>query len=517
MLRQLNITDFVIVEHVELEFSTGFTVLTGETGAGKSILIDALSLVLGERGSADHVRQGCMRAEISAVFAIDNRQELTVWLDENAMQGDADECLLRRVVDAKGRSRAFINGHAATLQQLRTVGEFLVAVHSQHVHQLLLQKEAQRDVLDAFGQCRELAQQVKATYQHWQILHRQRTESARRQSEYREKHEQLAWQVKELSELNCSVDEWNSLQTDHHRLSNLAGLLAATESAVDALSENETAIIAQINAVKTRLQHVVEYDQQLQTTIDLLDSAQIQVQESIYELRHYREQLDLNPNDLQTVEQRISDIHQMARRHRVLPEELPDLLEQLEAQLTSLEHGEDLDALIKREQDAKREYLKNAKVLTGKRSKAAKAMSEAVTESMQSLAMAGGSFSVLLRPLEAESAYGLEQVEFQVTAHQSLPQKPLVKVASGGELSRISLAIQVMAGTAGTVPTLVFDEVDVGIGGASCRNCRPTAQTTGPIAPSIVRNPPAAGCRDRRSSLAGCQSRCYEKAGIQPD
>ena len=466
MLRHLRIRNFVIVEQMELEFASGFTVLTGETGAGKSILIDALSLVLGERGDSSQVRQGSQRAEISALFDIKARADLLEWLDENALQGEeTEDCLLRRIVDATGRSRAFINGHAATLQQLRTVGEHLVAIHSQHAHQLLLQKEAQRDLLDAFANCREQVQSVKTAYQHWQHLRRQRETCERELSDYQQKHEQLSWQINELSELNFSISEWETLQADHNRLSHLAGLLEATELAIDVLSENEAAVLHQINVVKNQLQHVVEYDQQLQTSIDLLESASIQVQESIYDLRGYRQQLDLDPQYLQDIEQRISAIHQTARRYHVATEELPDLLERLTAQLQLLENNGNLEQLTEQEKAAQSAYQEQAKKLTAQRTKAAKKMSQTVTQSIQTLAMAGGTFSVALNPLEQAGAYGLETIEFQVAAHKSLQLRPLAKVASGGELSRISLAIQVVASKSGIVPTFVFDEVDVGIGG----------------------------------------------------
>ncbi|MBX3629458.1 MAG: DNA repair protein RecN [Nitrosomonas sp.] len=465
MLKHLSIQNFVIVDRMALEFSPGFTVLTGETGAGKSILIDALSLVLGERGDANQIRQGCERAEISALFDIRTLTELSAWLNEQDLQSDTDDCLLRRILDSSGRSRAFINGHAATLQQLRSAGEYLVAIHSQHAHQLLLQKDAQRELLDAFAHCRELAQDVKTAYKSWQNLQRQRIACEQQLSDILDKREQLVWQIGELSDLNVSCAEWESLQTDHHRLSHLAGLVEATESAIDALSENETAVFGRINTVKSQLQQVAEYDVQLQTMIGLLESAQIQVQESIYELRHYRQQLDLDPQSLQEIEQRIAAIHHLARRYRVQPEELPDFLEKLMAQRDALDHAGNLDQLTEQEHAALQAYQTQARKLSAKRAKAAKEMSQAVTESMQILAMTGGIFSVTLTALEQSGVNGLEQVEFQVAAHKSLPLKPLAKVASGGELSRISLALQVIASSSGMAPTLIFDEVDVGIGG----------------------------------------------------
>lgn len=465
MLKHLSITNFVIVERMELEFSSGFTVLTGETGAGKSILIDALSLVLGERGDAGQIRQDCTRAEISALFDISALAGLSAWLDEHDLQGDAGECLLRRTLDANGRSRAYINGYAATLLQLRVVGEYLVAIHSQHAHQLLLQKDAQRELLDAFAHCRELAQNIKTAYKHWQDARRQRIACEQQMTELQNKREQLLWQIGELSALNFSPAEWEILQSDHHRLSHLAGLLEAAESALGILSDNEAAVFGQINAAKNQLQQVAGYDPQLQEMIDLLESAQIQVQECIYELRHYHQQLDLDPQSLQEMEQRLTAIHHLARRYQMSPEELPDLLEKLTAQRDALDDAGNLEKLIEQENTALRAYQALAAELSVKRAGAALEMSQAVTESMQTLAMEGGAFSVSLNPLDEGGADGLEQVEFQVAAHKSLQLKPLTKVASGGELSRISLAIQVIASRSGMAPTLIFDEVDVGIGG----------------------------------------------------
>ena len=465
MLKHLSITNFVIVERMELEFSPGFTVLTGETGAGKSILIDALSLALGERGDAGQIRQDCARAEISALFDISALAGLSAWLDEHDLQSDAGECLLRRTLDSNGRSRAYINGYAATLQQLRTAGEYLVAVHSQHAHQLLLQKDAQRELLDAFAHSRELAQSVKAAYKNWQDKRRQRIVCEQQMTELQNKREQLLWQIEELSILNFSPAEWEALQSDHHRLSHLAGLLEAAESALDILSDSDAAVFGRINVVKNQLQQVAGYDPQLQTMIDLLESAQIQVQECIYEMRHYHQQLDLDPQSLQEMEQRLTAIHHLSRKYQVQPEELPDLLEKLTMQRDALDNAGNLEKLIELENSAFQTYQALAEELSVKRAGAAQEMSQAVTESMQTLAMAGGAFSVLLSALDEGGVDGLEQVEFQVAAHKSLQLKPLAKVASGGELSRISLAIQVIASRSGMAPTLIFDEVDVGIGG----------------------------------------------------
>ncbi len=465
MLKHLSIRDFVIVDQIELDFMPGFTVLTGETGAGKSILIDALTLALGERGDASQIRLGCERAEINVTFDIGSVPDLLHWLNENDLQGDPDICLMRRIIENNGRSRGYINGHTVTLQQLRIAGDYLVAIHSQHAHQSLLQKDAQRELLDAFSGCGDLARAVKTAYQNWQDYYQRRVAMEQRTAESRDKREQLEWQLHELSALNFTLDEWQILQADHSRLSHVAALLAAAEMGVDILSERENAALTQINTVNSQLQDLLVYDSELKTMTDLLDSVQIQLQESVYELKHYRQRLDLDPQVLQEIEQQLSAIHTTARKFRVAPEELPQLLKTITHQLEALGSDSDISHLQTFEAKAQADYLEHAKELSIARQKASKTLSQQVSAAMQTIAMVGGEFSVALIPLEQGNAHGLEQIEFQVAAHKGLPLRSLAKAASGGELSRISLAIQVITSKVGVVPTLIFDEVDVGIGG----------------------------------------------------
>ena len=465
MLKHLAIKDFVIVDWIELDFMPGFTVLTGETGAGKSILIDALMLALGERGDTSQIRLGCERAEINVTFDISRLRGVMHWLEENDLQGDLDSCLMRRIIETNGRSRSYINGHTVTLQQLRSAGEYLVAIHSQHAHQSLLQKDAQRELLDAFSGCVDLARAVKTAYQNWQDCYQQRIAMEQRAAESRDKCEQLDWQLHELSALNFTLEEWQALQADHSRLSHVAALQAAAEMGIDVLSERENAVLPQINTVNGQLQNLLEYDSQLKTITDLLDSAQIQLQESVYELKHYHQHLDLDPQVLQDIEQRLLAVHTIARKFRVTPEELPQLLDTITHQLETLGSDSDISHLQALEVNAQDLYQKQAKELSAARQKASKVLSQQVSAAMQMVAMVGGEFSVALTSLEQGNANGLEQIEFQVAAHKGLPLRPLAKVASGGELSRISLAIQVITSKVGVVPTLIFDEVDVGIGG----------------------------------------------------
>lgn len=465
MLRFLSIQDFVIVDRMELEFVPGFTVLTGETGAGKSILIDALSLALGERGDAGVVRSGCERAEISVEFDISRLPELSDWLRENELEGDAGVCLMRRVIDASGRSRGFINGCSATLQQMRAAGERLIDIHGQHAHQSLLRAEAQRDLLDGFSGSRELAQAVTTAWRRWQGLQQQRIAWEQNAAAFVQEREQLERQVRELAALNFSADEWQILQADHSRLSHAASLLEAAQMGLEVLSEDEAAALAQVNAVIARLHGLLDHDTGLKTVLDLLESAQIQLQEAVYELGHYRQRLDLDPQHLREMEERLAAIHAAARKYRVTPDELADLLKTCSERLEQFGHGGDGATLVQEEAVARDEYFKLAKKLSAARTRAAKLLATQVTAAMQTLAMTGGEFAVALIPLESGNAHGMEQIEFQVTAHQGLPLRALAKVASGGELSRISLAIQVITSKVGTAPTLIFDEVDAGIGG----------------------------------------------------
>lgn len=468
MLRFLNIQDFVIVDRMELEFGPGFTVLTGETGAGKSILIDALSLSLGERSDAGQVRNGSKRAEISAEFDVGESPELLAWLRENDLEGYEDDdnvCLMRRVIEAGGRSRGFINGRPATLQQLRTVGGKLVDIHGQHEHQSLLRTEEQRDLLDAFSGSRELAQAVTTGYRRWQSLQKRRIEWEQNATTFEQEREQLELQRRELSVLKFSSDEWQALKSDHSRLSHSASLLEAVHTCLETLSESESASLAQINLVISRLKGLLQYDARLKGVVDMLDSAQIQLQEAVYELGRYKQGLDLDPKSLQEMEERLSVVHAAARKYRVVPDELPNLLKTVTEKLDGFNQIGDGGAMMKEEAVAKDIYLKLAKKLSVVRDGAARKLTQQVTAAMQSLAMEGGKFSVTQTPLEQGNAHGMEQIEFEVSPHQGMPLRPLVKVVSGGELSRISLAIQVITSKVGVVPTLIFDEIDAGIGG----------------------------------------------------
>jgi DNA repair protein RecN (Recombination protein N) len=465
MLRALSIRDFVIVEHMELEFDSGFTVLTGETGAGKSILIDALTLVLGARADALVVRQGAERAEVTAEFAVGSLDDVTKYLKNQELTNEGDACLVRRVIDASGRSRGFINGTAVTATQLRELGECLVEIHGQHQHQSLMRASAQRELLDAFGKLVAQADKVAAAYRDWRDKAERQRAFETNAAAYVAERERLEWQVNELTQLAFSVDEWPELTAEHSRLAHAASLIEAAEFGMEALSEGDGASLAQVNGVITRLKNLVDYDPKLKEVLDVLEPAQVQLQEAVYGLRHYQQRLDLDPKRLRDAEQRLDAIHTAARKYRVEPEQLPAMLAKARARLDELSLAGDADALRKLEAAAHAHCVSEAKKLSGGRRKAAKELAEKVTAAMQQLAMSGGVFDIALHALEEPAAHGLEQVEFQVSAHKGMTPLPLGKVASGGELSRISLALQTITSQVAQVPTLIFDEVDAGIGG----------------------------------------------------
>ena len=466
MLVHLSVRDFAIVDTLELVLGPGFTVLTGETGAGKSILIDALALALGERADADQIRQGCDRADVTAEFAIDALADVQRWISDQALEGDPGILLLRRVVERNGRSRAFINGHPATLAQLREIGDQLVDIHGQHAHQSLLRQTMQRQVLDAHAGLSELAREVSEGYRKWQQLAKSRQEHQSHAAVRDREREQLSWQVDELSKLALLPGEWESVQVEQSRLAHAASLIEGVQAALDALSESDSAMLGSLSGVLARLRPLVAYDESLAEALALLESSQAQAREAVYALRHYSGRIELDPQRLRGVEQRLEGIHAIARKYRVKPEGLPDLLEDLRARLQQLEIASDIEALSEMEQAASARYRECAGMLSAGRKKAAAKLSREVTAAMRELAMTGGRFQVALRELREGGASGGEEVEFLVAANAGAEPRPLAKVASGGELSRISLAIQVITSRAAAVPTLIFDEVDAGIGGA---------------------------------------------------
>ena len=465
MLKFLGIRDFVIVSSLELSFSTGFTALTGETGAGKSILIDAVSLALGERGDAGMVRNGCERAEIAAEFDIAGLPDMQTWLREQGLEGDEGVCLLRRVLDAGGRSRGFINGRSATLQQLREAGDRLLDIHGQHAHQSLLRPDTQRVLLDGYAGIAAVAQRVADIYREWQMLRRRRISLSENAEAVAAERELLQFQRNELESLGFSVADWKALQEDHARMAHAASLLETAAFGIETLSEADGACLAQLNALTARLREGMTHDASLGETLQMLESAQTEIQEAVYALRHFQQRLDPDPQRLREQEQRIQSVMDAARKYRVVPERLDEALQRIVARLAELGGDADLAELERQEESARQNYVAAAQKLTAGRKQAADKLAGEITAALQTLAMQGGSFAVELLPLAEGNVYGLEEVEFQVAANPGVPARSLAKVASGGELSRISLAIQVATSRVASVPTLIFDEVDSGIGG----------------------------------------------------
>ena len=463
MLLRLIVRDFVIVDRLELEFGGGFGALTGETGAGKSILVDALSLALGERADATVVRNGAERAEISAEFDVAPDGALQAWLRANDY--DTDACLLRRVIDSAGRSRGYINGTAATLGQMREVADFLADIHGQNAHHSLLRSDAQRDLLDTHAGAQTLAKEVAAAHGAWRLAREARQAAEKDVEATLRERELLEWQVKELVALAFDAAEWQETEQEQRRLGNANALLEGASAALAALEEGEAASLPLLQHAGARLTELTSFDPALTEAAQLFETALIQLEESALALRRYQDRLELDPARLNELDNRIDAVTQMARKHRVTPEELPGLLQTLQARLAELTLRADPVALAEREQLTEASFRAVAKKLSALRAKTAKVLSAAVTVGMQELAMAGGRFEIALEALPEGAACGLETVEFLVSANAGQPLRALAKVASGGELSRIGLALQVIASQANPVGTLIFDEVDVGIGG----------------------------------------------------
>ena len=465
MLTSLTIRDFVIVEHTQLELSNGFSVLTGETGAGKSILIDALSLVLGERGDAQSVRPGCKQAEVSAEFQLTAANGVQAWLERNAFEADPGMCLLRRVVDASGRSRAFINGHPAPIAQLREIGELLIDIQGQHAHQSLLRAQSQRELLDAYAGAEALAEEVARAHRAWTDLRTRHAAAISDAKALQAEREALTWKAKELASLQFEPEAWRELIAEHGRLTHAASLIEVASECIDALSEGELNAVGLAQSAIARLDRACEHDPSLRSVVESLEGAQIQLGEAATALERYRSRLDIDPRRLGEIDRRMQAVHDACRKFRLAAGDLPQTLALTQARLAELEHDLDLSRLERELEAAQNAYRSHATTLSLARREAAAKLASAVTEAIQDLALSGGVFRIVLEPLDEPVHYGLERVEFRVAAHAGTEPGPLAKVASGGELSRISLAIQSVLSQVARVPTLIFDEVDAGIGG----------------------------------------------------
>lgn len=468
MLARLLIRDFVLVQTLALDFQPGFGVLTGETGAGKSLLIDALAFVLGERAESGLVRSGAPRAEVCAEFDPVPNAAFRAWFAEQEIPLESGEgVLIRRVLEANGRSRAFVNGVPVTLQQVRTVGEWLLDIHGQHAHQSLLRAEAQRQLLDDFGRLQKEAAAVADAWRTWSSARQLLEDASKRSGDVSARRDALAWQIKALAELANDEPDWGwqAMGEEQSRLANASSLIEIVQSAIDALGEGDEPLLSLLSRLEHRLQEGAGVDARLQEPTDLLQSASSELSEALTVLRRHLDRLDVDPARLAEVERRMSALLELARKHRVDPGELPGLYRQLQDEAAQLADATDIAALEARVAAAAVAYAGAAKHLSKGREKAAKALGKGVSAAMQDLALGGGQCRIVLQPLDGGSTHGDERVAFEVSGLAGSDWRALSKVVSGGELSRISLAIQVVTSACSAVPTLIFDEVDVGIGG----------------------------------------------------
>lgn len=472
MLRNIHIRHFTIVDELNLDLSKGMTVLTGETGAGKSILLDALGLALGDRAETGAIRAGVDRAEVIADFDVSNHKAVQTWLAGHELD-DEKQCMIRRTINRDAPSKGYINGRPVPMQMLRELGEQLVDIHGQHEHQSLVKREVQRQALDDFASTHNADHQKLITttaerFQHWQELNKKLVQLQTSKTQRDDRLELLRYQVEELRNLNFNREEFANLETEHARLANLNQLREGGEQVLHALSgDDQNTLTDMVEQCAVQMQKLLAVDSALANVCETLQGAAIQSREAASELRNYLENLSLDPEHLQTLNERLGQIHDLARKHRSIPEELPILHEQLEQELKELEQAEiQLESITGEIAQTEKEYQEIASKLSKSRQRAAKKLESAITENMHQLGMPHGQFKISLEKLETPSVDGLERVEYMVTTNPGQPVQSLARVASGGELARISLAIQVISAGTGNIPTLIFDEVDVGIGGA---------------------------------------------------
>ena len=498
-LKSISLRDFVIVHELDLNLSDGFTVLTGETGAGKSILIDALQLALGARADVGVVREGALRCEISAEF--DSPPGLTPWLEQAGFES-ADSLLLRRTIDSQGKSRAWINGSAATATQLKDIADQLVDIHGQQAWQSLTRPDAVRGLLDSYAQVSP--EQLSQRWQQWRLTQKILAEARAAQDSLLRERERLAWQIGELDKLAPGADEWDELNAQHGRLSNAQALRDAVQTAVDALQESDDNAAALLGRAISSLQNQEHIEPEFKGLGEVLNGALAQIEDAVHSLHGYAKHAELEPQRLVELDERLSLWVSLARRYKRPPAELPELLASWQSELHRLDEAADLVQLEKNESHAQSAYLEEARQISKSRSKAAPLLAKAITQAMQGLGMQGGKFDVALSKLEQPAQYGLEQAEFLVAGHSGSTPRPVGKVASGGELSRIALAIAVTTSQLGQAQTLIFDEVDSGVGGA-------VAETVGRLMKQLGKDrqvmavthlPQVAACADRHLVVA---------------
>jgi DNA repair protein RecN (Recombination protein N) len=513
-LRRIALRDFVIVRALELDLSKGFTVLTGETGAGKSILIDALQLALGNRADAGSVREGAERLDVTAEFDAD--PALGNWLDEGGFEA-GDSLMLRRTVDLQGRSRGWINGSPATATQLRELGDRLLDIHGQHAWQSLTRPEAVRGLLDAYAGVTTTA--LDSAWHAWrQAMSSLETARSAQDSLQRER-ERLQWQVAEVMKLAPGADEWEELSANHARISNAQALIDAAEGACAALEDDDGGALAALSRAVTMLQNCEHIEPEFKVLGEVLASSVAQAADAAHSLHGYLRQADTDPEKLAELDERMGLWMSLARRYRRQPGELPVLLSGWQDELQALDAQSDLDALERAEQASQQAYMKEAKTLGKARKQAAPRLAQAVTQAMQELGMKGGRFEVALQPLPQPGRSGLEDIAFLVSGHAGSTPRSIGKVASGGELSRIALAIAVTTSELGAAQTLIFDEVDAGVGGA-------VAETVGRLMKQLGRDrqvlavthlPQVAACADHHLVVAKRQTGAKSQDGLRTE
>ena len=492
-LQRISLRDFVIVRQLELDISHGFSVLSGETGAGKSILIDALQLVLGARADAGVVREGAARTEISAGFAAGT--VVNQWLTANGFD-ESDELLLRRSIDAQGKSRAWINGSAATAAQLREIGDQLVDIHGQHAWQSLTKPSAVRGLLDAYAgvDSRHLLQ----AWDEWRTAQQNLSNARLAQNQLQQERERLAWQIGEVDKLSPRADEWDELNAQHSRLSNAQSLMQAAQTALQHLNGEDTPATLGLTHAQNALLEQSHIEAEFQVLADQLATCLAQAEDAAHSLQAWLRRADLDPQGLEELDARLGLWVSLSRRYKRTPAELPDLYASWQLELQKLDAAADLVALEKAEQAASQAFMKQAKLLSKARAAAAPKLAASITAAMQNLGMQGGRFEVTLENLAEPASHGLEDIHFLVAGHAASTPRPVGKVASGGELSRIALAIAVTTSQLGTAQTLIFDEVDSGVGGA-------VAETVGRLMKQLGRDrqvmavthlPQVAACAD---------------------
>ena len=467
MLRSLQIRNFAIIDEIDITFNDDMTVLTGETGAGKSILIDALSLVLGERGSSNLIRNKEKRAEYTAEFEITNNSHALNWLIEKSLDNE-NECILRRTISPDGKSRSFINGNTVNLQSLRSLGDLLVDIHGQHFHQSLCKKNVQRDLLDHFGGLSVTKNKIKRIFNEWKELSDQLSKMIEGNTNKEDRIDLLSFQLKELDELALKPGEYDSLNSEFKKISNIEKINKGINSLIDCLQSNEITNVQQmLNDSIKNIDTLATFDNSLEETKDLLSEAEINVSEAIGNLSRYGESIDYDNQKSREIEERLNTIISLSRKHRVDPDELIDTKIQIEKELNALNNSQtSIDEAERHLSDLRKKYDDLASELTKKRSDSAKKLSRLVANSMNELGMAGGIFEAEITVSNNISQHGIDDITFHISANPGHKPQPLSNIASGGELSRMSLAIQVITSNGTNIPTMIFDEVDSGIGGA---------------------------------------------------